>query len=83
MKKLAIYGAGGHGRVVADTASVLGWQEIIFYDEAWPQHQNNSIWPVVGSFKNLLIDLPQFASFVMHGRAKNLLALGAQIRPHN
>ena len=31
MKKLAIYGAGGHGRVVADTASVLGWQEIIFH----------------------------------------------------
>lgn len=65
MKKLAIYGAGGHGRVVADTASALGWQEIIFYDEAWPQHQKNSIWPVVGGFRNLLIDLPQFNGVIV------------------
>ena len=46
MRKLAIYGAGGHGRVVAETASMLGWQEIVFFDDSWPQHQKNSIWPV-------------------------------------
>jgi sugar O-acyltransferase (sialic acid O-acetyltransferase NeuD family) len=65
MKKLAIYGAGGHGRVVADTANILGWKEIIFYDEAWPKYQKNNIWPVVGNYKNLLIDLPQFDGVVV------------------
>ena len=65
MKKLAIYGAGGHGRVVADTAIILGWQEIFFYDDSWPQHQTNSIWPVVGNFKNLLIDLPKFDGVII------------------
>lgn len=59
MRKLAIYGAGGHGRVVADTASLLGWQEIDFYDDSWPQHQKNSIWPVVGNYENLLANLAE------------------------
>jgi sugar O-acyltransferase (sialic acid O-acetyltransferase NeuD family) len=65
MKKLAIYGAGGHGRVVADTASVLGWQEIVFYDESWPEQQKNSIWPVVGNFKKLIIDLLQLNGVIV------------------
>jgi len=65
MKKLAIYGAGGHGRVVADTANILGWQEIFFYDDSWPEYQANSIWPVVGDFKSLLIDLPKFNGVII------------------
>ena len=59
MKKLSIYGAGGHGRVVADTASLLGWQEIIFYDEGWENHKKNSFWPVVGNYQNLLANISQ------------------------
>jgi sugar O-acyltransferase (sialic acid O-acetyltransferase NeuD family) len=59
MRKLAIYGAGGHGKVVADTASMLNWDEIVFYDDFWPQYQKNSIWPVVGDYKNLLATLTQ------------------------
>jgi sugar O-acyltransferase (sialic acid O-acetyltransferase NeuD family) len=65
MKKLAIYGAGGHGRVVADTASLLGWQEIVFYDESWPQHQKNSIWPVVGNYENLLANLVEYDGVIV------------------
>jgi len=65
MKKIAIYGAGGHGRVVADTASMLGWQEIVFYDEAWPQHQKNSIWSVVGNYENLLANLAQYDGVII------------------
>jgi sugar O-acyltransferase (sialic acid O-acetyltransferase NeuD family) len=65
MRKLAIYGAGGHGRVVADTASMLGWQEIVFYDDSWPQHQKNSIWPVVGNYENLLANLTQYDGVIV------------------
>lgn len=65
MKRLAIYGAGGHGKVVADTAGLLGWQEIIFYDESWPQHQKNSIWSVVGNYQSLLDDLAQYDGVIV------------------
>lgn len=30
MKRLAILGAGGHGKVIADAALASGWEEIIF-----------------------------------------------------
>lgn len=36
MRRLVIIGAGGHGRVVADTAFSLGWEEICFFDDAHP-----------------------------------------------
>lgn len=31
--KLAIIGAGGHGRVVADIAKLNGYEEIVFFDD--------------------------------------------------
>ena len=65
MRKLAIYGAGGHGRVVADTASMLGWQEIVFYDESWFKQQKNSIWPVVGNYENLLANLSVYDGVIV------------------
>jgi sugar O-acyltransferase (sialic acid O-acetyltransferase NeuD family) len=65
MRKLAIYGAGGHGRVVADTASMLDWNEIIFFDDSWPQHQNNSTWPIVGNYENLLANLTQYDGVIV------------------
>jgi sugar O-acyltransferase (sialic acid O-acetyltransferase NeuD family) len=49
MRKLALLGAGGHGKVVADIAQELGWQEIIFFDDAWPQLITNAHWPVIGN----------------------------------
>lgn len=50
MRRLAILGAGGHGRVVADAASTAGtWDCIEFYDR---EHRSGSCagpWPVVGN----------------------------------
>ena len=65
MRKLAIYGAGGHGRVVADMASILGWQDIFFYDESWPNYQKNYIWPVIGNYENLLANLPEYDGVIV------------------
>lgn len=37
MKTLAILGASGHGKVVADAALSSGlWTKVVFYDDAWP-----------------------------------------------
>lgn len=65
MKRLAIYGAGGHGKVVADTASMLNWDEITFYDDFWPQYKKSSIWPVVGDYKNLITNLTKYDGVIV------------------
>ena len=54
MKRLAILGASGHGKVVADIAERLGWSEIRFFDDRWPGHERNGVWPVVGDAAALL-----------------------------
>lgn len=48
MSRLAILGASGHGKVVADTAESCGWQVVEFFDDAWPQSASNGAWNVVG-----------------------------------
>ena len=42
-RKLAILGAGGHGRVVADSAAVLGW-DVTFFDDAVTGNIDDWIW---------------------------------------
>ncbi len=49
MSRLAILGASGHGKVLADTAECCGWQAIDFFDDAWPQIGSVSGWQVVGN----------------------------------
>ncbi|RMI00380.1 acetyltransferase [Stutzerimonas nitrititolerans] len=60
MKKLAILGASGHGKVVADTAECCGWQSVEFFDDAWPSIQRNSVWPVLGDTVAILEKLADF-----------------------
>ncbi|CAE6911005.1 UDP-N-acetylbacillosamine N-acetyltransferase [Pseudomonas marincola] len=58
--KLAILGASGHGKVVADTAESCGWQLIEFFDDAWPGLHANGVWPVVGDTAALIRRLADF-----------------------
>lgn len=60
MKRLAVLGASGHGKVVADTAEVCGWPSVVFFDDAWPTKAQNGVWPVVGSSLDLLERLADF-----------------------
>ncbi|MFZ4801584.1 MAG: NeuD/PglB/VioB family sugar acetyltransferase, partial [Chlorobium sp.] len=53
-KKLAILGASGHGKVVADAALNSGWEEVLFFDDAWPDVSAVGVWPVVGGTRELL-----------------------------
>jgi sugar O-acyltransferase (sialic acid O-acetyltransferase NeuD family) len=65
MRKIALLGASGHGKVVADMALLLGYQDISFYDDAWPKITENSHWPVVGNTDLLLRNLNQYDGVVV------------------
>lgn len=66
MKRLAILGAGGHGRVVADAAEASGaWQEIVFFDDAWPERKTSGPWPIVGNLAALLQQCQEFDGVVV------------------
>lgn len=48
MSSLLIIGAGGHGKVVAETALACGHSDIAFLDQDWPTRRENGQWPIVG-----------------------------------
>jgi len=51
MSSLLIFGAGGHGKVVADTAKSSGyWSNIAFADDLYPEIDNVIGIPVVADF---------------------------------
>ncbi len=54
MKLLAIFGASGHGKVVADTAQQCGWEPIHHYDDTWPTQQHIENRSIVGDTATLL-----------------------------
>jgi sugar O-acyltransferase (sialic acid O-acetyltransferase NeuD family) len=53
--RLLIAGAGGHGRVVADTAeaSAENWDQIAFLDDRYPELTVSGLWQVIGKFDDL------------------------------
>lgn len=65
MKKLALLGASGHGKVVADAALAGDWDAVEFFDDAWPQRQDNDPWPVTGDSTALLARLGEFAGVLV------------------
>lgn len=65
MNNLAILGASGHGKVVADCAEYAGWKTIEFYDDAWPKCEANDIWPVIGTTKDLINKLSSYDGVVI------------------
>ena len=60
MKRLALLGASGHGKVIADAALLAGWDEVIFFDDAWPDRTHNGPWSVIGTTQDLLAQLERF-----------------------
>lgn len=65
MNRLALLGASGHGKVVADAALAAGWHSVVFFDDAWPRVSANGHWPVVGDTANLLKSLSEFDGVVV------------------
>ncbi|MFO0940332.1 MAG: acetyltransferase [Pirellulales bacterium] len=76
---LLIYGAGGHGRVVADIAELSGFARVAFADAAWPEQTSNLAWPIISNEYASLSDFTHY--FVAIGnnqvRKQHVLALQA------
>ena len=87
MQRLAILGASGHGKVVADTAECCGWASVEFFDDAWPECRSNGGWAVTGNTETLLNRLDQFHGVVVaignnrirQNKLLSLQAAGAQL----
>ena len=77
MRRLAILGASGHGKVVADAALAAGWQVVAFYDDAWPVSSFQGPWEVVGRTAELLRDAAQLGGAVV-GIGDNAMRLAKQ-----
>jgi sugar O-acyltransferase (sialic acid O-acetyltransferase NeuD family) len=60
MKRLAIVGASGHGKVVADIAEYCGWEEVVFFDDAFPKKKTLEGWSIVGDTQNFLSSMINF-----------------------
>lgn len=65
MKRLAILGASGHGKVVADCAECAGWGEIVFFDDEWPKCSVNGKWDVTGDTNALIKDNTQYDGVIV------------------
>lgn len=59
-KRLAILGASGHGKVVAEIALECGWSEIVFFDDAWPDLSLEGQFDVVGNTEALVEQILDF-----------------------
>ena len=67
MKKLAIFGGGGHGKVCASIAEELGYS-VSFFDGAYPTVKSCGKWQVIGNKEHLQACLNDFEfSFVAIG----------------
>ncbi len=62
---LAILGASGHGKVIADAAEQAGWQSVTFFDDAWPELGENGPWFVKGDTRALIANLTSFDGVVV------------------
>lgn len=80
MKRLAILGASGHGKVVADIVLALGWESVVFFDDAWPSINNNGHWFVEGNTENLVERKDQFDGVIVAiGDCRTRLKLQAHL----
>lgn len=67
-KKIAILGAGGHGKVVGEIASLNEYQTIDFFDDAVNILSKNFLYPIVGNSNDLENNLKNYdAHFVAIG----------------
>ena len=67
VKKLAIVGASGHGKVIAELAETLGY-DVNFYDDAYPSITHVEHWHIKGTFEDLLsLEQDETTAFVAIG----------------
>ncbi len=73
-------GAGGHGKVVADSAELAGWKHIEFFDDNWPERELYQGWPITGNLSLLYHRAAEFDGFIVAiGNNKVRLELSEQL----
>jgi len=66
MSRLLIVGAGGHGKVVADTAyESCNWEKIAFLDDRYPVLKSLFIWPVLGNISQAFTFRHEYSDIVV------------------
>jgi len=65
MKTLAILGASGHGKVLADLALVCGFEKIDFFDDRSPKLNILEHWDVVGDSRTLLTSVSKYSGVIV------------------
>lgn len=60
---LALWGAGGHARVVADCALSAGWAEVAFFDDG--HAERTGPWPISGMTADLLARTGDFDGVIV------------------
>lgn len=70
-KRLALIGASGHGKAIADIAKANGYEAIVFYDDRWQEIRELYGYPVVGDVAQALVDKDCFdAVYIAIGNSK-------------
>jgi len=82
MKKLLVIGAGGHGKVVVDTAQETGqWNEICFLDD--DVNKKNALCKIIGAVNRLPDFLAEFSEVIVaigdNKKRKQLLAWASEL----
>ena len=81
--KLAVIGASGHGKVVADIAEEIGF-DIYFFDDMYPAKKNIEHWLIKGTLLDFLADKARYCgAIVAIGNAKNREAIFTQLHESN
>lgn len=62
---LAILGASGHGKVIADMALLVGYTDVFFFDDAWPRKSSIGCWSVIGTTETLLNKMVDFDAVIV------------------
>lgn len=63
--KLALLGASGHGKVVAEIAELLGYEQVVFFDDEWPSKTQIGPWPIMGDTNALIAQKEGFDACVV------------------
>lgn len=87
MRRLAIVGAGGHGKVVADTAECCGWDVVEFFEDGWSGRETNGCWRIAGDTSTLLSRTSDYEGVVVaignntvrYAKLMELAKAGAQL----
>lgn len=77
--RLAILGAGGHGRVVAEAATLAGWDEVALFDDYAPGFAGtgSELAPRLAEFHGVIVGIG--GNLVRRGHHLHLRALGAPL----